>query len=445
MKVMLLTTPRPEQGDSPLHFGCGRPPQGLGYIAALLEQNGHEVEIVDLYTFGGEGVVGDSTSIQNIGTQLDIDLDYLIKRLEPDYIGMYISTLTHINAYDLSNRLSKDYPEIVQVCGGPHVTLFPETVPDTFSYGVIGAGEYAMLNIVERNPLGGSRNLNGVFIIDGGYVVSVNLNTLPWPDYNKFISLPYNFSLEEFGIDETALILNTSRGCPFRCSFCAGKYVHPKYSCVTGFNVAAQMHRLYDKYNISNFYFREDNFTASPKRLDEFCDVLLLTKNRAKFKWVCESRAKRLTPQIVEKMAKAGCIGLYVGCESGSDRVLKLMHKMETAEDYRRVFPILKANGINTYTTWMFGYPGEKEHDRRTTQALINELEPTSADKFVFIGIPKSTMYNRLDTTGDYEYKDKYGFIFPHGYCKMATELYGEDDPKVKYVREAYGDSIYSS
>jgi radical SAM superfamily enzyme YgiQ (UPF0313 family) len=445
MKVLLLTTPRPEQGDSPLHFGCGRPPQGLGYIAALLEQNGHETEIVDLYTFGGEGVVGDSTKIQSIGMQLDIDLDYKIKSFEPDYIGMYISTLTHINAYDMSNRLAKDYPHIPQVCGGPHVTLFPESVPDTFAYAVTGAGEYVMLNIVERNPLGGQRNSNGVFVIDGGYVSSINLKRLPWPDYDKFINLPYNFSLEEFGIDEDALILNTSRGCPFRCTFCAGKYVHPKYSCNTGFNVAAQMHKLYDKYGIKNFYFREDNFTASPKRLDEFCDVLLLTSNRAKFKWVCESRAKRLTPAVVEKMAKAGCVGLYIGCESGSDRVLKLMHKMETVEDYRTVFPILKANGINTYTTWMFGYPGETALDAHATLTLSEELEPTSADYFIFIGIPKSIAYNRMDSTGDYEYKDKYGFIFPHGYLDKATGLYGYNDPKVKYVREAYGDSIHTS
>lgn len=446
MKVMLMTTPRPKEGDSPLHFGCGRPPQGLGFIAARLEWAGHEVEIVDLYTFGGEGISGDSTTIQHVGIQLDIDLDYKIKSFNPDFIGMHISTITHLNAYELSARLAKDYPEITQVCGGPHPTLFPDEVPGSFSYAVKGAGEFAMYNIVEDNPIAGSFSEQSVFIMDGGCIPSDTLNTLPFPNYDHFIGLPYNFSIaDEFGVEGKALTLNTSRGCPYSCKFCAAKYVHPNYSEVGGFAVAQEMHKLHKKYGIDTFYFREDNFTANPKRVEAFCNLLLLTKNRAKFKWVCESRARGLSPELIALMAEAGCKGLYIGCESGSDRVLKLMNKGETTEDYKRVFPILKEHGINTYTTWMFGFPGEKESDRRATQALINELEPTSADKFVFIGIPISDMYRTLDASGHYEYKDKYGFIFPYGYYKMATELYGEDDPKVRYVRDCYGHSIHTS
>jgi radical SAM superfamily enzyme YgiQ (UPF0313 family) len=445
MKVMLMTTPRPKEGDSPLHFGCGRPPQGLGFIAAFLEKAGHKVEIVDLYTFGGEGIVGDSTSIQHIGTQLDIDLDYKIKSFQPDFIGMHISSITHINAYELSARLAKDYPKITQVCGGPHPTLFPDEVPGSFSYAVKGAGEFAMLNIVEDNPIAGSFSEQSVFVMDGGCIPSNTLNTFPFPDYDKFINLPYNYGLDEFGIDDKALILSTSRGCPYSCKFCAGKYVHPNYSKMGAYAVVSEMHKLKKKYDVSTFYFREDNFTASRKRLTDFCNLLLLTSNRAKFKWVCESRARGLTPEIIELMAQAGCIGLYIGCESGSDRMLRLMHKGEKAEHYEAVFPVLKANGINTYTTWMFGFPGERGEDAGLTERLIAKLEPTSVDRFIFIGIPISDMYRTLDASGHYEYKDKYGFIFPYGYFEKATALYGKNDPKVKYVRDCYGHSLHTS
>jgi radical SAM superfamily enzyme YgiQ (UPF0313 family) len=445
MKILLMTTPRPKQGDSPLHFGCGRPPQGLGFIAAMLEQSGHKVEIVDLYTFGGEGVVGDSTTIQSIGTQLDIDLDYKIKSFKPDFIGMHISTLTHLNAYELSARLARDYPDITQVCGGPHVTLFSKDVPGTFVYAVKGAGEFAMLNIVEDNPLNGFFNTQSVFVIDGGSLTSDTLSAISFPDYSKFIDMPYNYGLDEFGLTGKALILNTSRGCPFNCRFCAGIHVHPGYSCMRAFSIVSEMHKLNKKYDVSTFYFREDNFTASPTRIEEFCSLLLLTSNRAKFEWVCESRARGLTPDLIELMAQAGCKGLYIGCESGSNRMLYEMNKGETTEDYKRVFPILKEHGINQYTTWMFGFPSERGEDARMTERLIEELNPTSADRFIFIGIPISDMYLKLDKSGDYEYKDKYGFIFPHGYYDKATALYGKNDPKVEYVRKAYGNSLHSS
>jgi radical SAM superfamily enzyme YgiQ (UPF0313 family) len=121
------------------------------------------------------------------------------------------------------------------------------------------------------------------------------------------------------------------------------------------------------------------------------------------------------------------------------------MNKGETTEDYKRVFPILKEHGINQYTTWMFGFPSERGEDARMTERLIEELNPTSADRFIFIGIPISDMYLTLDKSGHYEYKDKYGFIFPHGYYDKATALYGKNDPKVEYVRKAYGHSLHSS
>jgi radical SAM superfamily enzyme YgiQ (UPF0313 family) len=441
-KVLLMTTPRPEQGDSPLHFGCGRPPQGLGYIAAVLEDEGNEVEILDLYTFGSGGIVDDSTTIQHSVEALDIDVDETIKQFEPDYIGMHISTLTHLNAYELSARLAKDYPHITQVCGGPHPTLFPESVPASFAYAVKGAGEFPMRSIVEEWVIEGKTNGNGVLIIDGGCVTQQALNIMPWPDYSKFMSLPYNYSLNEFGIEGDAIILNTSRGCPYSCRFCAGIRVHPKYVSQNAFRVVAQMHKLNRQFGTTNFYFREDNFTADLTRVEAFCETIRNTTGGIpKYKWVCESRAKGLTEPLIAKMAESGCAGLYIGCESGSDRILELMNKKETTEDYKRVFPLLKKYGINTYTTWMYGFPGEEARDMLKTQRLIEKLQPTSADQFLFIGIPRSEMYDLLDEQGFYEYKDKYGFIFPHGYLEKATALYGKNDPKVQYVRKCYGDT----
>jgi radical SAM superfamily enzyme YgiQ (UPF0313 family) len=248
---------------------------------------------------------------------------------------------------------------------------------------------------------------------------------------------PYNFSLGEFGIDEDAIILNTSRGCPYSCKFCAGITVHPKYSQMAAYRVVSHMLDLSDKYGIKNFYFREDNFTANWDRVDAFCQML----EGYGLRWVAESRVAGITPERAERMARSGCAALYLGCESGSNRMLHLMNKQETTEDYRRVFPILHQNYIQTYTTWMYGFPGERGEDSLMTQRLIEELTPTNVDQFIFIGIPISDMYRWLDREGHYEHKDKYGFIFPHGYYDRAAALYGKNDPKVAYLRKEYAES----
>ena len=141
---------------------------------------------------------------------------------------------------------------------------------------------------------------------------------------------------------------------------------------------------------------------------------------------------------MIAKMAQAGCIGLYIGCESGSPRILENMRKDETREDFLEKFPILHQHGISTYTTWVYGTPGETQSDRRLTDEFITVLRPTAVDRFVYLGIPKSDYYNQILSEGKYEFIDKNGFLYPNGYLSLTTALYGYDDPRVQYVRRIY-------
>ena len=81
-----------------------------------------------------------------------------------------------------------------------------------------------------------------------------------------------------------------------------------------------------------------------------------------------------LSPKLIEKMAKSGCVGLYIGAESGSERMLKYMRKGETREDFIEKMPIIHASGMTTYTTWVFGLPSETEKDRDDTRRFIEDL-----------------------------------------------------------------------
>lgn len=438
-KILLLTAPRPAPTETPLHFGDGRPPLGLGYVAAYLERAGHQVRIIDLYHFAGEDEKRNPFVEQEELLQLlPINLDSEIVLFQPHFIGMYVHTQSFYEACKLGEKLKAKYPNITLICGGPHPTVLPETMPDYFDHVVVGEGEYVTLDIVERRIK--SRIVQGV---------RVNaMDNLPWPNYDWFIDKPYNWKLKIFGQDtlQPIVSLNTTRGCPYLCRFCGVRAVSgPGFRAISPEVLVSKLIELRGKYDIKGVYFREDNFTTNTSRLEKFCDLLI--KRQLRLKWACESRVNNLTEALIKKIAKAGCCGFYIGVESGSPRMLKYMEKDETVEVFLEKFPILHDVGIKTYTTWIFGLPTESQKDRYLSDILIDKLKPTSSDRFVYIGIPKSSFYDQIDFEKSYEYKEPNGIIYPAGYLSLAQQIYGKDDPRYKYVdriyREANVDSIY--
>jgi len=466
-RVLLLTAPRPRPNYTPLHFGDNRAPQGLGYVAAYLEKFGHEVKIVDLYTFTwkyrdivrevespwrrhkdtlsgrnwARTMEGDLKTVEghsrggfaqnnSDGTmEVGTDLEAEINSFRPDYLGWYIHSMSYRSACELSTVLKRDYPDIPQMCGGPHPTVLPEMMPSTFDYVVVGEGETAALDIIEgRAP---SRIVQGTRVVE--------MNELVWPNLDAFWDLPYNWSLKLFGKSyiHPVVSLNTSRGCPFPCRFCGVQDVSGKrFRHISADRIFSHMQFLKDKYGMAGAYFREDNYTVSLKRVEEFCD--LLVESGMNLKWACESRVNKLTPKLIEKMAKSGCVGLYVGVESGSDRMLSYMEKGECRADFEEKFPILHANNIGTYTTWIYGSPTETPEDRRMTDDLIRKIKPTTVDAFAYLGIPKSNWYRMIEENKEYEFIDESRFIYPKGYLGYIRELYGEGDGRVEYVERIY-------
>jgi len=468
-KVLLLTAPRPAPNYTPLHFGDNRAPQGLGYVASALERRGHSVKIVDLYAFSWfynnqaaknkspwrkyqdkttgrnwarrERMSGDLTTLEkdsrggfaqnNSDGTIDIntDLKKEIDDFSPDYIGMYIHTMSFDAGTALAREIKADYPTIPLMCGGPHPSVLSDTIPDFFDYVVVGEGEDAIVRIVE----GEAKNR-----IQMGSRVSA-MDEMPWPNLDHFWDLPYNWGLKLYGHEEIypTVSLNTSRGCPFPCKFCGVQDVSgAKYRYISAEKIAEHIVFLKSNYGIKGIYFREDNFTVSLKRVEKLCEILI--NEKIDIQWACESRVNKLTPTLIEKMALSGCVGLYVGVESGSDRMLNLMKKLETRADFEEKFPILHSSGISTYTTWIYGAPHEAPEDRRENDSLIDIIKPTTVDAFIYMGIPISNWYREIDASGDFEFKDKNGFLYPNGYLGFTKELYGDADPRVEYVERLY-------
>jgi len=469
-RVLLLTAPRPRPNYTPLHFGDNRAPQGLGYVAAYLEKFGHEVKIVDLYTFTwkyrdivrevespwrrhkdtlsgrnwARTMEGDLKTVEghsrggfaqnnSDGTmEVGTDLEAEINSFRPDFVGMYVHSMSFDTAIELAHALKRDYPDIPLMCGGPHPSVLPETIPATFDHVVVGEGETAVLDIVEGRIR--DRVVQGMRVVE--------MDELPWPNLDHFWDKPYNWGLKLYGHEEIhpTVSLNTSRGCGHFCTYCGVAAVSGKrFRHITADRIFEHICRLQDKYGARGIYFREDNFTISMKRVMALCDLFL--SHGLDIKWTCESRVDNLKPEHIEKMARSGCVGLYIGTESGSDRVLQIMRKGESTRDYLEKFPILRANGISQYTTWVYGVPGETPEDRRLTERFIDTLAPTRADQFVYMGIPVSPLYQEIIAAKGYEYLDPNGFMYPRGYLGYTRELYGKEDPRIEFVERVYAEN----
>lgn len=406
LDVILIRPHRPlDPSKSPLTLGDRRQPLGLGFLQAYLQKHGFRVEILD-------------NDIQRppVGS-IEWTVEY-IKAKRPRFVGVYVHSAGVPEALALMQAIRKEV-DVKFMVGGPHYTLFPDDAPEWIDHVVVGEGELAMLDIVQgrKCPRIHSREL------------IANLDELPWPSYDYFINQEYDFSISMFDMKPCVVSVNSSRGCPYACTFCGVQSVWGRrYRVFSAEYVYKYIRSLRRKYNVRGVYFREDNFLCSIKRVEKFCDLLL--RDNFRLEWACEARVDTLDNNVglLESIAASGCRGLYIGVESGSQRVLDLMNKQITLEQIIRVFDACKKVGIKTYASMCYGIPGETAKDRIETRKFLERIKPDAVSEAVFIGIPKSPLYDWLLKNEEYYYKDERRFLYPNGYRELCEEIYGGKD-----------------
>ena len=407
-RVMLTTAKRPGLGTTALHYGDLRPPMGLGYIAAFLEQNGVEVCIVDNYV-------------------RERDMEIEIKNFQPDLIGLYMHTPGYYVALDLIDEI-KQLTNIPLVVGGPHASLCPETIPEKVDHIVQGEGENVMLEICR-----GTKYPRLIDNTISGRIVK--LDDMPFPDYRHFLQENYNWEFDLYGIEaKKVFTMHTSRSCPYRCSFCGVEAIWTRrYTCFSAEKIVEEIDRYIDIYQIDGIYFREDLFTANFKRLKRVCE--LLVDRPYSIYWACEARADITDKKLLELMYQSGCRGLYLGVESGTDQGLIKKQKDLDLDTMRLFFKNANEVGIPTYATFAIGTPGETEEEILATEEFIEEINPTTYDKFAYLGLPKSQDYNTLLETNDYYHIDAGKIVYSQTFYDMAHRLYDPNDQRLYFLK----------
>ena len=371
--VVLLQAPVPGAQNRLVAKPSAIPPLGLGYLAAVLLQDGFAVDLVDM-------------DVEDMG---EGELAALLERVRPAVVGISATTLTVKNAIRVAKIVKRSSPDALVVLGGPHTTVRPL---DALCYPwvdvvVRGEGERTFLELCRAVRAGGElpAPINGTtWRVNGGCRALpprariLDLDTLPFPARHLM-------PLDRYNIPGTVL---TSRGCPFACGFCAGPLVlGRRYTARSAECVVDEVQTLIDLFGLTSFYFVDDTMTASARRLLRLCDGMrrlrIPSRLTRRLKWTCEARADSATRATLAAMASAGCTTIQFGMESGSQALLDTLGKKVTLEQIENAVAWSRAAGISPVLSMVFPHPDETEVTFRQTLAFIQKLYDLGAEKII--------------------------------------------------------------
>ncbi len=405
MNILLLTSPPPK--ISPFSTIEKRPPLGIGYLISVLRNKNHKVYFCDEYL-----------------KRSNILEDNFLFEKNIDYVGIYSNTICLQGTLSLIRKIERKRIEGWKgkiMIGGPHTSIGEDDFPDSVDYIVKGEGERAIIKIIEGKV--------DKRIIEGKKIK--NLDDLPRPAWDVFFKLPYDWD-HQWIKSYPMVTMNTSRGCPFNCSFCSVCSIWGReYRTMSAQRIFNDIKYLIGKYNIKAVYFREDNFTLNKKRIKEFCKLLI--EDDLDIDWICETRVDSLQDfNFVKMMARAGCKAFYIGVESGSPKMLKKMNKQISIKQIEKAFKNAKKAEVKTYASLIYGLPGESRKDRLLTESLLKKIKPDFVGRNIYVGIPGSELYNYIKKNKLYQYEDQNRLLYLKNHNKLVDIIYnGNPNAKI--------------
>ena len=325
---------------------------GLGYIAANLKKNNYRVNILD---FNNER----------------IEKREALKQVkDADFIGISIKTFIVSEALKLAKAVREINPGAVLISGGPHLSIdgfnfIKEN--KIFDIGIAGEGEQSFLELAKGKP---KNEIGGIIFNNGGQTAAsgnrpynINLDDLPFPDYNLFNSHLHNGIAYRFS--RNAYPIFTSRGCPFKCVYCASYISMGRtWRARSVKNILEELKKAKTDYDISRFEILDDNFNIDPERTKDFCREV----SSLKLRWSCPSglRADSIDNELVRLMKEAGCYYVYLGIETGDEAVYSKLGKGGSLSRVKEAVKLFKSQGIRVAGAFIIGLPD-------TTKAIDQE------------------------------------------------------------------------
>lgn len=402
-------------------------PLGILYISSYLKQNGIAVRVYD-------------TTFKSYEEQKSALLSE-----KPEVIAIYCNLMTKLNILSLLKfiRESEELKFSKIILGGPeppfHATEFLNHGADII---VEGEGEETMLQLCIElsNPEVDLSKVDGIILKQNDNVIKnrprvkmMDIDSLPYPDREAVDISEYSEAWKN-AHGYSSVSINTMRGCPYTCRWCSHSVYGVSYRRRSPEKTADEIEYVISNYKPDMLWFVDDVFTVSHKWLSRL--EQLFKQRCIKIKFECISRSDRLTEEVIKTLKELGCYRLWIGAESGSQRVLDLMDRRVSAADTREKIKLTRRYGIEAGTFIMLGYPGEKKSDIIETTEHLKDSNPDIFLTTVAYPIKGTPFYSEVEsrlvtdkqwherTDRDLDFKGRYSKNFyKHANRYMVNEV----------------------
>ena len=393
--VLVDLTPRATLLKAPFWM-----PVYLSSIAALLRKDGHQVSIIEYGGLCDEPANAGEAPRANPFERLR-DAGLVLFSVEAQQWHTFVS---------LAAMAREAYPHAVVLAGGRHPALCPEETirgcPDV-DIALVGEPENSVAALARGTPADEVPGLclrsDGDTARTDGDATVEDLDSLPLPAWD-LLDMAYHTRRTPRVIPCFPLrtaTLQSSRGCAGRCTFCSeGRQYASVHRHHSAEYVLDAVHRLVAKYSIGGLYFSDETFLASRRRVAELCDLFIRNGIGKDLKWTAQVRTDSVDGEILAHMRRAGCVQLEFGIESGSPRVLEMLHKDADTDTNARAIRLSREAGIRSLALLMAGIPGETAEDLQQTADFIRTADPDIVRMTHFYPYPGTPLVRQLEDEG---------------------------------------------
>ncbi|RFM28269.1 B12-binding domain-containing radical SAM protein [Deminuibacter soli] len=370
-------------------------PLGTLYAAALMRETGYSVALYDTMF---------ETDPNNVTHQLN--------QHQPRYFVLYDDGFNYLTKMCLTNmreaaftmsRLAKAAGCTVIVSSSDSTDRYAEYLTEGADFILLGEAEMSLQELVAALEKGETdfSHIQGIAYQKEAAIVTTPrrsvlkfLDGLPFPAWDILDITPYK-KMWLSGSGYFSINMATTRGCPFKCNWCAKPIYGNRYNSRSPENVVQEIKLLKERLHFDHIWFCDDIFGLKPNWVNEFAN--LVEQENLHFKFKIQSRADLLLQEnYVKALARAGCDNIWMGAESGSQHILDAMDKGTTVEQIYEATRLIKSYGMRPSFFIQFGYIGETKEDIAQTIEMIKILLPDSIGISVSYPLPGTGFYEKV-------------------------------------------------
>jgi anaerobic magnesium-protoporphyrin IX monomethyl ester cyclase len=381
----------------PKQWATGQPyaPLGTLYAAAFMRQHGYAISFFDTM-FAREPA----------------EIMAPIKKEQPDIFVVYDDGFNYLTKMCLQNmreaafkmiRLAKENGCTVIVSSSDSTDRYEMYLNEGADFILLGEAEQSLLELSDALVAGsaGFFDIEGLAFKHNDAVVKTrrrnvlkDLDSLPFPAWDIIDMEPYRkMWLKHTGY--FSMNMGTTRGCPFKCNWCAKPIYGNRYNSRSPQNVVKELKMLQQQFGFEHIWFCDDIFGLKPGWVKEFADII--QQEKLSFRFKMQGRVDLLLQENnIRDLARAGCENIWMGAESGSQKILDAMDKGTTVEQIYEATQLLKKCNIKPSFFIQFGYLTETKEDIEKTIAMINELLPSEIGISVSYPLPGTVFFEKV-------------------------------------------------